>query len=241
MMENKPQAKLAVLYANTDFGISLFNGIKNGFGTKADSTIVKALPINLRDSSVQFQIQALKNSKADMFFSIAAGKLAVPAMQQAYDSGWKPQLLVPFAIATDDEVFEKVGFEKIVGAISADIYKHPRDPRWKDDIGISAYKEFMEKYYPSGNVNNKLNVQGYFAGQLLVSILEKAGDNLTRENIMKIATHMDFSSADFPVLLPNIEIHTTPTDYELFAAMTLLQFDGSFWIPLKTYHTPKAP
>jgi branched-chain amino acid transport system substrate-binding protein len=231
--ENKPTSKVAVLYANSDYGKSYFNGFKNGLHNKA--MIVKELPIDVGEASVQFPIQVLKNSGADTFFSVAAGKLAVPALQMAYDGGWKPSLLLPFGSIIDHNILKKVGLEKIAGALTFDLYKHPGDPRWKDDKAVNEYKAFMQQYLPEVDVNNKLHIQGYFAAQLLVALLKKAGDNLTRENIMNIAKNMDYTSDDFPVLLPGIEIHTSPSDYEMFSTMMIMQFEGNYWNPIKIH------
>jgi branched-chain amino acid transport system substrate-binding protein len=228
LLKHKPNARVGVLYLNSDFGHTFYNGFKDGLGDKASSMIAKAVPINTTDSSVDFQIQALKNSGADTLLLLVVGRLTVPSLKLAYDSGWKPSVLLFGNLATGN-IMQEVGLEKLQGAIAAQVFKSPEDPSWKDDKSISEYKKFMHAYYPTGDVNNGICVQGYFAGQLLVAILKKAGDNLTRENIMNIAKNMNYTSADFPVLLPGIELHTSPTNYEMFSTMNVLQFDGTSW------------
>jgi branched-chain amino acid transport system substrate-binding protein len=54
-----------------------------------------------------------------------------------------------------------------------------------------------------------------------------AGDNLTRENIMNIATHLDM---DLPLLLPGIKLHTTPDDHRPIKQMNLVRFDGERYV-----------
>jgi branched-chain amino acid transport system substrate-binding protein len=98
---------------------------------------------------------------------------------------------------------------------------------------MKEYRAFMQKYNPNADVNEKINVKAYFSGQLLVSILKQAGDNLTRENIMNIAKNMHFTSEDPAfLLLPGVDVHTTPDNYEMFPKMRLMQFDGKYWVPL---------
>jgi branched-chain amino acid transport system substrate-binding protein len=54
-----------------------------------------------------------------------------------------------------------------------------------------------------------------------------AGDNLTRDNIMKIANNLDM---DLPLLLPGIKLHTTPDDHRPIKQMNLVQFDGQRYV-----------
>ena len=44
----------------------------------------------------------------------------------------------------------------------------------------------------------------------LVEVLKRCGDNLTRENVMKIVANMDF---EIDTYIPGIRIKTTPTDF----------------------------
>jgi branched-chain amino acid transport system substrate-binding protein len=160
------------------------------------------------------------------------GKLAVPALQWPSAHGWKPTMLVYNSLASRDEVVSKVGFDKMVGTIAMGTFKDPADPRWKDDKAVIEFKKFMHEYYPTVSENNLYAVKGYFAAQLLEAILKKAGDNLTRKNIMNIATNMNYTSDDFPILLPGIEIKTSPTDYGMYSKMIPLKFDGESWVPV---------
>jgi branched-chain amino acid transport system substrate-binding protein len=228
LLKNKPDAKIGALYLNTDGNKAFFNGFKKALGAKSDSMIVKAVMANVTDPSVQTQIQVLRNSKADTFFCPVLGKLAVSALQLAYDSGWKPFTLI-YSYSLTEQEEAQIGSEKLIGVVAAGIFKDLSNPRWKEDKGIKDYVEFMKKYYPSGNPNCRYCFLGYFGAQLMVDILKTAGDVLTRENIMNIATNLNYSSADFPVLLPGIKLHTTPTNYAMFENMILQRYEGHFW------------
>jgi branched-chain amino acid transport system substrate-binding protein len=228
LLKNKPDAKIAVLYLNTDGNKSFFNGFKKALGAKSDSMIVKAVMANVTDPSAQTQIQVLKSSQADTFFCPALGRLAVSALQLAYDSGWKPLTLI-YSYSLTEEEEKQIGSEKLIGIIAAGIFKDLNNPLWKEDKGVKDYIEFMQKYYPSGNPNCRNCLLGYLGAQLTVDILKKAGDVLTRENVMNIATNLNYTSADFPVLLPGIKLHTSPTDYAMFKNMVLQRYEGRFW------------
>jgi branched-chain amino acid transport system substrate-binding protein len=233
VLKYKPNARVAILSPNSDAGSSLLSGFKKEIATNPGIKIIKELTANDRDPSVDFQIKILKTSGADTFLVMLLGKQATQALKESYDSGWKPRLLLFNNATIRDEIFAKVGFEKLKGAISTELYKDQSDPRWREDKAIIEYRRFMSEYYPQGNADSKYNLKGYFAGQLLIDILKKAGDDLTRSNIMRIATNMNYSAQDFPVLLPGVEIHTTPDDYEMFPKVTLQEFDGNSWVPFK--------
>ena len=51
---------------------------------------------------------------------------------------------------------------------------------------------------------------------------------LTRENLMYQATHMDH--VHVPMLLPGITFDTSPTDYSPVKRMQLRRFDGTRWV-----------
>ena len=74
--------------------------------------------------------------------------------------------------------------------ITTNYGKDPLDPTWKDDAGMKKFWAFMEKYYPEGDKNSSFNTYGYSTTQLLVEVLKRCGDDLTRENVMKQATSL---------------------------------------------------
>ena len=55
-------------------------------------------------------------------------------------------------------------------------------------------------------------------------MLKKAGDNLTRENVMKQAASL--KGLEVPLLLPGIKINTSATDFYPIQAVKLQRFKG---------------
>ncbi|KIZ36687.1 ABC transporter substrate-binding protein, partial [Rhodopseudomonas palustris] len=96
-----------------------------------------------------------------------------------------------------------------------------------DDPGAQRYHAFMAKYYPDGDAGSSFNVYGYITAQLLVHVLQQCGDDLTRANVMKQATHMTNVALD--MLLPGISITTTPTDYRVNKQFQMARFNGEGW------------
>jgi branched-chain amino acid transport system substrate-binding protein len=85
----------------------------------------------------------------------------------------------------------------------------------------------MKDNLPGADINDSLNVAGYAFSQTLEQVLRQAGDDLTRENIMKQAAGLkDFRLG---LLLPGGLINTSPSDYRVIKYMKLQRFNGKSW------------
>jgi hypothetical protein len=141
--------------------------------------------------------------------------------------GWKPQIFLPNASSSIAAVLKPAGLENAKGIISTAYTKDPTDPRWDQDKGVKDWRSFMDKYYPDGDKANGSTVFGYAVSQTVVEVLKRCGDELTRANIMKQAASLHGVALD--ILLPGIEINTSPTDFYPIEQMQLVQFDGASW------------
>jgi branched-chain amino acid transport system substrate-binding protein len=227
ILANHPNAKIAVLYQNDDYGKDLLKGLKDGLGAKA-SMIIKEASYEVTDPSIDSQILSLKDSGADVFVNIATPKFAALAIRKVYDSGWKPVHYLNNVSLSIGAVLKPAGLEKSVGLITAAYLKDAGDPEWANDAAMNEYKAFLKKYYPEGNVADSSNVYGYSAAQTLVQVLKQCGDNLTRENVMKQAANL--KHLQLPLARPGIEVNTGPDDFFPFEAEQLARFDGTRWV-----------
>ena len=92
-------------------------------------------------------------------------------------------------------VMKPAGFEASEGMLSAGYLKDASDPQWKDDEGMKKFMAFIDKYMPGANIADANLVYGYAAAQTMVQVLKQAGDDLTRENVMKQAASLkDFAA-----------------------------------------------
>jgi len=228
ILETKPNAKIAVLYQNDDYGKDYLKGFEDGLGAKAKSMIVAKVSYETSDPTVDSQIVQLKGSGADVFFNITTPKFAAMAIRKAYDIGWKPVHYINNVSASIGSVLKPAGLEKSVGLITTQYGKDPLDPEWKNDPGMKKWYAWMAKYYPAGNTADSGNVYGYGAAQTLVQVLKQCGDNLTRENVMKQAASLKDFQTD--TALPGIKINTSPTDYAPIESEQLARFDGKEWV-----------
>jgi len=227
ILQTKPNAKIAVLFQNDDYGKDYLKGFKDGLGDKV-KMIVAEVSYETSDPTVDSQIVQLQGSGADVFFNITTPKFAAQAVRKAYDIGWKPVQYLNNVSASIGSVLVPAGLEKSMGLITTQYLKDPLDNAWKNDAAMNDWKAFMAKYYPDGDLKDGSNVYGYTAAQGLVQVLKQCGDLLTRENVMKQAASLkDFSPS---LALPGVKVNTSPTDFAPFQQMQMARFDGKEWV-----------
>ncbi len=227
ILKEKPNAKIGVLYQNDDYGKDYLKGLKDGLGDKA-KMIVAEVSYEVSDPTVDSQIVQLQGSGADVFVNITTPKFAAQAIRKAFDIGWKPLHYLNNVSTQIGSVLTPAGLDKSIGLISTAYIKDPLDPQWINDAAIKDWTTFMKKYYPEGSLIDNSNVYGYTVAQTLVQVLKQAGDNLTRENVMKQAASLkDHAPA---TLLPGIKINTSARDFAPIQSVQLMRFDGKSWI-----------
>jgi branched-chain amino acid transport system substrate-binding protein len=228
ILQTKPDAKIAVLFQNDDYGKDYLKGFEDGLGAKAKTMIVAKASYETSDPTVDSQIVQLQASGANVFFNITTPKFAAMAIRKAYDICWKPVQYLNNVSASIGSVLIPAGLEKSVGIISTQYLKDPLDPAWKDDKGMKDWYAFMAKYYPDGNLKDGSNVYGYAVAQTLVQALKQAGNNLTRENVMKQAASLKDVQLD--IMLPGIKMNTSATDFAPIQSEQLIRFDGKEYV-----------
>jgi ABC-type branched-subunit amino acid transport system substrate-binding protein len=227
LLKNKPDAKIAVLYQNDDYGKDYLKGLKDGLGAKAASMIVAEESFETTEPTVDNHVVKLKSSGADVFVDIATPKFAAQAIKKVAEIGWKPLHFLNNVSASVGSVLKPAGYENSQDIISAAYLKDASEPQWNDDPGMKEFYAFLEKDYPEGNKLDGGTVVGYGVAQTLVQVLKQCGDDLTRENIMKQAANLrDFRTE---VLLPGVKINTSPTDFAPISQLQLMRFKGEKW------------
>ncbi|MFO1199938.1 MAG: ABC transporter substrate-binding protein [Burkholderiaceae bacterium] len=229
ILKERPNAKIAVLYQNDDYGKDYLKGLEDGLGDKAKTMIVSKLSYEISDPTIDSQIVALKGTGADVFVNITTPKFAAQSIRKMAEIGWKPVHYLNSVSASVGAVLKPAGLENSVGIITTLYLKDPTDPMWENDPAFKDWLAFMKKYYPEGNLADALNVYGYTVAQNLVMVLKACGDNLTRENLMKQAANM--KDVQLPMALPGILVNTTPNDFAPFSTEQPAKFDGKRWVP----------
>jgi branched-chain amino acid transport system substrate-binding protein len=227
ILKNLPDAKIAVLYQNDDFGKDYLTGLREGLGDKADKMVVATKTYETTDPTVDSQVAALQGSGADVLLTAATPKFAAQAIRKVSDIGWKPTHFLTNVAVSVGAVMKPAGPEKGIGIISAGYLREPTDPQWQNTPEYKDWLAWMQKYNSSANVADLNNVYGYSAAQTVLAVLKACGDNLTRENIMKQAASIH--DLKLPMLLPGIVVSTSATDFAPIKQMRLMKFDGATW------------
>jgi branched-chain amino acid transport system substrate-binding protein len=226
LLKNKPDAKIAILFQNDDYGKDYVKGLKDGLGDKAKTMIVAEAPYETSDPTVDSQMINLKASGADTFFNVTTPKFAAQAIKKAAEIGWKPLHLLNNVSQSVGSVLQPAGLENAKGLLSTYYLKDATDPQWKSDAGMKDWTAFMDKYFPDGDKTSSFTIYGYSVAQTLVQVLKQCGDTLTRENVMKQAANLDL---DLPMMLPGIKIKTSATDFYPIEQMQMQRFNGERW------------
>ncbi|MEQ8347458.1 MAG: ABC transporter substrate-binding protein [Sneathiellaceae bacterium] len=220
-----PDAKIAILSQNDDYGRDYRTGFLEGLGDKVKQ-IVGEQTYESTDPTVDSQIINLKNSGADVFFNITTAKFSAQAIRKMADIGWKPLHILNGVSNSVGAVLTPAGLDKSVGIISADYLKDPTDPVWQSDPDYKEWVAFMDNAY-KGDKLDKFNVYAYASCKTLIKIIEQMGDTLTRENMLKQAENLDYAP---PMVLPGIKVKTGPDDHFPVEQMQLIRFDGKEWV-----------
>jgi ABC-type branched-subunit amino acid transport system substrate-binding protein len=227
LLKEKPDARIAVLYQNDDYGKDYLKGLKDGLGAKAASMIIAEESFETSEPTIDNHIVKLKASGADVFVDIATPKFAAQAIKKVAEIEWKALHFLNNVSASVGSVIKPAGYENSQGIISAAYLKDASDPQWDNDPGMKKFYDFLAKDYPEGNKLDGSTVVAYGVAQTLVEVLTKCGDDLTRANVMKQAANLkDFRTE---VLLPGIKINTSPTDFAPISQLQLMKFKGEKW------------
>ncbi|UPK36502.1 ABC transporter substrate-binding protein [Bradyrhizobium sp. 186] len=226
IMKEKPDARIAVLYQNDDFGKDYLRGLRDGLGAKA-SMIVLADSYETSEPAIDEHVVKLKAAGADVFISITTPKFAAQAIKKAAEINWHPMHIISNVSASVGGVIEPAGYEISQGVLSAAYTKDGSDPQWNADDGMKKFYNFLAQYDPMANKLDAAVVFGYAAAQTMVKVLQMCGDDLTHENVMKQAASLKDFEPD--TLLPGIRINTAPDNFAPIEQLQMMRFKGKKW------------
>jgi branched-chain amino acid transport system substrate-binding protein len=227
LLKANPNAKIAILFQNDDYGKDYVKGLKDGLGAKAATMIIAEVSYEPTDPTIDSQIVTLKGSGADTLFSFSTPKFAAQTIRKVADLGWKPTHFINNVSQSVQAVLVPAGLERSVGLITASYLKDTHDPQWAGSKEVQDFLAFMKKYYTEGDSKDYNNAYGYMQANLIAHVIKQCGDNLTRENLLKQASSI--KELSLPMLLPGIKINTAADDYYPIEQLQLARFDGKEW------------
>ena len=230
VLANRPGGKIAVLYSDDAEGREYRDGVRDGLGARAGTMIVKEAAFRYSQiADIGPLVAAFKDAGADVFMNLAVGRYATEGIRAAFDLGWRPLQFIPNGSLSVSAFLEPAGLEKAAGLICNARSKGWSSARARNDPAVREFLAWMKRYNPEASLRDAENVYGYEVAQTLEQVLRRCGDDLTRANVMRQATHLDLALG---MLSPGIRIRTSPTDYRPVKDLFLVRFDGREWVPL---------
>jgi ABC-type branched-subunit amino acid transport system substrate-binding protein len=212
----KPNAKVAILYQNDDFGRDFLGPFKKVLADAGGSaSVIAEATYDLTDPTIDSQLINLAKSGADVFYNISTGKATSQSIRKVAELGWKPLQLL------------SAGFENAAGIVAIRYAKEVGVPRWANDPDVMAFEELRKKYLPTVDPDNTIAFAGYGQVATMAEILRRCGDDLTRANVLKQATTL--AGFHSPYFLDGVTFSYTPDDYTPMKTLYISQFNGKDW------------
>jgi branched-chain amino acid transport system substrate-binding protein len=228
LLKTKPDAKIAVIYQNDDLGKGNLAGFKAALGSRASTMVVAEAAYDIMDPTVDSQIVALKASGADTLFHASNARFAAQSIRKAHELGWKVQHVLLSGVSSISAVLRPAGLAASTGAVSAFWLKTTEDPMWDDDAGMREYRAFMKEWAPNDDIEE--SIFPYATAQIIVEVLKKCGDDLSRENLLRQATNIQ--GLQLATFLPGLTINVTPSSRIGWRKARMARFDGTRWVLL---------
>jgi branched-chain amino acid transport system substrate-binding protein len=226
IMEHHPNARIGLLYQDDDLGKDYVLGFKDGLGDKFDKMVIASASYEVGMPTVDSEVVAIKTANPDIFIDVATPKFAAQAIRKLAELNWHPIHILASVSGSVGAVLKPAGLEISKGILTAGYQMDVTDPLWDSYPGMQRFRAFMAKYYPEADRSDGLTLTGYNHSTALVEILKRCGDNLTRENVMKVATNLDF---EIDTYRPGVRIKTSPTDYYPIEQEQMVRFSGEHW------------
>jgi branched-chain amino acid transport system substrate-binding protein len=230
ILRERPDAKIAVQYENDDLGRDYLKGLKQGLGDKAAAMIVKELSHELSDPTIDSQILDFKASGADVLLQFTQSKFAAQGIRVASGLNWRPLHIVCSNAGSIGTTFIPAGVEASKGVVTATWERNPADLSQANHPAVKEFKAFAARYMPNLDFNNTAALPGYNNAYMIGQVLQRCGDNLTRENLLRQATTL--KDIVPPMFIDGIGIYNSPTDYRSIHHLQLTRFDGTTLAPL---------
>ena len=226
ILQQKPNAKIAILYQNDDFGKDYPAGVRDVLGAKFDKMVTMA-SYEPTDPTIDSQITTLQASGADVLLVAAIPKYAAQSIRKVHDLAWKPMFFMTNVAISVGAVMVPAGPENGIGIISAEYRKDPSDPTWANDPGMKEWRAFMNKYLPTSDQTDNSYFTAYGLSVSMLQVLQQCNGDFSRENVMKQVNSLH--DLENPILLPGIKLNTSPTDHHPIKAMQLEKWNGKTW------------
>jgi len=230
VVKNHPSAKIGVLYQNDDYGQDYLKGLTDGLGDKA-SMIVAKQSYDVTAANPFPQLTQLKAANVDTVFLFSTPKASIQSLAYLTAIHWEPTVYLNSV--SNPQVYMTLAAKSgaaLKNVTSVGYLKDPTDPQWASDAGMQLYKQVIANC-STCNVNDGFNIYGAAVAWTMVDVLKKAGNTLTRKNVMDIAANQlnESGSNANPFLLPGVTVKTTSNDHFPIMQEQVITWSGTGW------------
>lgn len=227
VLEQRPNARIALLYQNDDFGRDYLHGVQDVLGPRFQER-VRTATNEATDPTIDSQIVQLQATGADVLICGVVPRFAAQAIRRVHDIGWRPMMFMTNVSVSVGVVMNPAGPERGVGLITSDYRKDQTDPAWANDPGMNEWRGFMQRFMAGADLSDNNFTYAYGVGTTMIQVLRQCGNDFSRENVMRQATSI--APMDIPTLLPGIRAQSQPTNYNVIRQMQLQRWDGRSWV-----------
>jgi len=207
--------KIGIIYQNDDVGKSALVGARSVLKERG-LDFVSEVPVEITDTDLNSHIARLKDSGADVVLLWTLPRQGVITVTSANVIGYKPQWIASFILSDMTLMHDltKGAWEDVVYGSFATPPFDFSNPK------ILKYKNALAKYYPDVRWG-VFSFAGFLYGEPFIEALKRAGDNLTRENLIaQMNTLNDFD-------LMGATLSFTKDNHQAFRTMQLLRCKGA--------------
>jgi branched-chain amino acid transport system substrate-binding protein len=223
LKEEKPDATVAMLIQDDDFGQAYQQGFENAIeGT--DIELVKVESYSTGANEVSAQMTSLAASNADAFFN-GATLLACPnALERANAENWEPITWVSGTCIS--KTLMGIAGQNADGVYSMTNVMDPQNPAYANEEAMAEYREKVQQYQSDADVENGIVAYGWTQGALLVETLREVEGELNRQSFMQAVRSLDGVGGG--LLLPGITVTTdAPDDPFMGETIQMVQYDAA--------------
>ncbi|MEA2628340.1 MAG: branched-chain amino acid transport system substrate-binding protein [Chloroflexota bacterium] len=226
VVANHAGAKIGVLYQNDDYGQDYLKGLTDGLGANS-SMIVDKESYDVTAADTKSQLAKLKASGADTLFIFATPGFTIKSLVIVTALGWSPTIYLNSVSnpAVYMGIAAKAG-AALKNVTSVGYIKDPTDPQWANDDGMKLYNTVI-KLCSTCNPLDGFNIYGVAVAYSMVDVLKQAGSNLTRANVISIASS-NLNETN-PFLLPGVTVTTSSSDHYPITQEQVITWSANAW------------
>jgi len=229
LLATKPDARIAILHQVDELGRDYLTAFREELGDRAKAMIVAEASYEVADPTADSQVLKLASTNASVFLNLTVGKFVSQSLRKVQETGWRPDQYLLSGSATISLL--KPAGKGAEGALALRSVRSISSPRWKNDPAVIDYFSLLDAHLPNLDRTDNLGFAGYSMANVLHQMLERCGDNLTRENLLKVATNLTDMTA--PINLPGVNFSTTPEDYAPLRNYELSRYENDDWTGIK--------